>query len=32
VIERMNCALTYIDLRSISNPVALPAPGASCIP
>ena len=32
VIERMNCALTYIDLRSISNPVALPAPGANCIP
>jgi cell division protein FtsQ len=30
VIERMACALTYVDVRSISNPVALPAPGATC--
>jgi cell division protein FtsQ len=30
VIERMACALTYVDVRSISNPVALPAPGAHC--
>jgi cell division septal protein FtsQ len=32
VIERMNCALTYVDVSSISNPVALPAPGATCQP
>ena len=32
VIERMNCALDYIDLSSISNPVARPAPGAVCSP
>ena len=32
VIERMGCTLTYLDVRSIANPVALAAPGASCIP
>ena len=32
VIERMGCALIYVDVRSLSNPVALPAPGATCNP
>ncbi|HEY5012669.1 MAG TPA: cell division protein FtsQ/DivIB, partial [Acidimicrobiia bacterium] len=32
VIERMGCALTYVDVRSIANPVALPVPGARCSP
>jgi cell division protein FtsQ len=32
VIERMGCALSYVDVRSIANPVALPAPGATCNP
>jgi cell division septal protein FtsQ len=32
VIERMNCTLTYVDVSSISNPVALAAPGAACQP
>ncbi|MDQ1467421.1 MAG: cell division protein FtsQ [Actinomycetota bacterium] len=32
VIERMACPLSYVDVRSISNPVALPAPGATCAP
>ena len=32
VIERMACSLSYVDVRSISNPVALPAPGATCAP
>jgi cell division protein FtsQ len=30
VIVRMACALVYVDVRSLSNPVALPAPGATC--
>jgi cell division protein FtsQ len=30
VIERMACPLVYVDVRSLSNPVALPAPGARC--
>lgn len=32
VIERMGCALVYVDVRSLSNPVALPATGALCNP
>jgi cell division septal protein FtsQ len=32
VIERMGCPLRYVDVRSIADPVALPAPGASCNP
>jgi cell division protein FtsQ len=32
VIERMGCALVYVDVRSLSNPVALAAPGAVCNP
>ena len=30
VIENQACALAYVDVHSISNPVALPAPGATC--
>jgi hypothetical protein len=30
VIRRMACALVYVDVRSLSNPVALPAPNAVC--
>jgi POTRA domain, FtsQ-type len=30
VINRMGCVLNYVDVRSIANPVALPAPGATC--
>jgi cell division protein FtsQ len=30
VIEHMGCQLVYVDVRSLSNPVALPAPGAAC--
>jgi cell division septal protein FtsQ len=32
VIERMGCALTYVDVQSIASPVALQAPGARCNP
>jgi len=32
IITRMGCALNYIDVQSISNPVAMPAPGATCNP
>lgn len=32
VIERMACALVYVDVGSLSNPVALPAPNATCNP
>lgn len=32
VIVRMACALVYVDVRSLSNPVAQPAPGARCSP
>ena len=30
VIVRMGCQLVYVDVRSLSNPVAQPAPGATC--
>jgi hypothetical protein len=30
VIERMGCALSYVDVVSIANPVAFPAPGQTC--
>jgi cell division protein FtsQ len=32
VLERMGCAVSYLDVSSIANPVALPAPGATCNP
>ena len=32
VIERMACPLVYVDVRSLSNPVALPAPNADVQP
>lgn len=32
VIVRMGCQLVYVDVRSLSNPVAQPAPGATCNP
>jgi hypothetical protein len=30
VIERIACPFMYVDVRSITNPVALPAPNATC--
>jgi cell division protein FtsQ len=30
VLERMACAVSYVDVSSVANPVALPAPGAHC--
>jgi len=30
VLERIACAVSYVDVSSVANPVALPAPGAHC--
>lgn len=30
VLVRMNCAVLYVDVSAIANPVAMPAPGAHC--
>jgi cell division protein FtsQ len=30
VLERLNCTVDYVDMSSISNPVAKPAAGATC--
>jgi cell division protein FtsQ len=30
VLERIDCAVTYVDVSSVANPVAMPAPGAHC--
>jgi hypothetical protein len=32
VLERMNCALLYVDVSAVADPVAAPAPGAHCNP
>jgi cell division septal protein FtsQ len=32
VLERVGCAVSYVDVSSVANPVALPAPGAHCNP
>jgi cell division septal protein FtsQ len=30
VLERIDCAVSYVDVSSVANPVAMPAPGAHC--
>ena len=30
VLERMSCAVLYVDVSAVADPVAMPAPGAQC--